>query len=172
MEENKIEKQVAQTILQQAEEVTVGDRTYKTAPPSIATLILASEAVSRLQHIPSDTQHVLEVSLAYAKDCRPLGEIAAILILGARHITETVKTPQKQSKRYLWGLFKRTKVTEVEQTVNRKDELTDYLLEFLTPKQLHELIARLLKRMQIADFFGLTTFLTEINLLRQTKVEN
>ena len=47
MPEN-IETKVAQTILQQPEEITVGDKVYKAAPPSAATLILASEAVARM----------------------------------------------------------------------------------------------------------------------------
>ena len=54
MPEN-IETKVAQTILQQPEEITVGDKVYKAAPPSAATLILASEAVARMPKIQLNT---------------------------------------------------------------------------------------------------------------------
>ena len=37
---------------------------------------------------------------------------------------------------------------------------------------LNNLVVMLLQKMELGDFFGLTTFLTEINLLRPTKVEN
>lgn len=54
-------------------------------------------------------------------------------------------------------------------TVDRKAELAKTLLEELTPRDLHNLTAQLLQRMQLADFFGLTTFLIEINLTRPTR---
>ena len=58
---------------------------------------------------------------------------------------------------------------EVEEVVDHKAALAKSLLEDMTPKELHNLAARLLQRSQVADFFGLTTFLSEINLLRQTR---
>jgi hypothetical protein len=166
-----IETRVAEAVLQQPMEVAVGKSTYLVAPPSVATLILASEAVSRLPAGAMDEQRVLEETLAKAEYCRPLGEVAAILILGAKGLTETVKVKEKQCRRYLFGLFHLTRTVEVERIVNRKEQLADDLLENLTPSELNLLISQILRRMQIADFFGLTTFLTGANLLRPTKVE-
>lgn len=166
-----IETRVAEAVLQQPMEVAVGKSTYLVAPPSVATLILASEAVSRLPAGAMDEQRVLEETLAKAEYCRPLGEVAAILILGAKGLTETVKVKEKQRRRYLFGLFHLTRTVEVERIVNRKEQLADDLLENLTPSELNLLISQILRRMQIADFFGLTTFLTGANLLRPTKVE-
>jgi len=165
----ELEKNVAATILQQPEEITVGKKTYYAAPPSIATLILVSEAVSRLPHKALDAEKVTGEVLANAQDCRPLGEIAAILILGAKAVNEAVPVYEKQRKSYLWGLIHRTRQKAVLH--NQKDVLADEILANYSPQALNNLIAQLLKRMQIADFFGLTTFLTEVNLLRQTKVE-
>lgn len=91
MPEN-IETKVAQTILQQPEEITVGDKVYKAAPPSAATLILASEAVARMPKIQLNTERIVDEVLAIGKDCRPMGEIVAIMILGAKGLTETRKT--------------------------------------------------------------------------------
>lgn len=167
-----IEEKVAGTILQKDIEVTVGGKKYKAAPASTATLILASEAVSRLPKVNLNPEKVVEESLSVARECRPLGDIAAILILGAKDLTETVKARQTVEKRRLWGLVKWTEETEVEQVIDRKAELAKKLLEDLSPRALNLLVAQLLQKMELGDFFGLTTFLTEINLMRPTKVGN
>jgi hypothetical protein len=166
------EKKVADAVLQAPVEVVIGTKRYVTAPPSVATLILASEAVSRLPRTVISADKILEGSLNIAKDCAVLGEIVAILILGAKHLTETVKAPQIKEKRYLWGLIKFRRTVEVEQTVDRKAALTKELLENLSPHELHALTGQLLRQMEIADFFALTTFLIEVNLLQPTKVES
>ncbi len=168
MEQPTTEQRVAQTILQQPEEITIGDKTYIIAPPSTATLILVSGAVSRLPHIELDEKKIMEESLYVAKDCEVLGEIAATLILGAKHINDTVESRHIEKKRHLWGLFS-TK-HEVVKIETKKDRLCRELMEEATPRDLHNLIAKALLKMQIADFFGLTTFLTGINLMRPTKV--
>lgn len=173
----KIETKVAQTILQQPEEVTVGGTVYKVAPPSTATLILMSEAAARMPQFRLDPERIVEEVLSIAGDCRPMGEFIAILILGAKGLTETRKVVRTVERTVydtcLFGLVKRPRViTETvgeEVVADRKAELARALLEDLSPRELHNLTARLLSRMQVADFFGLTTFLTEINLLRQTR---
>lgn len=81
-----IEQTVAETILEQPFEVKVGEKSYQVASASTATLILVSEAISQLPHIALDTEKVVEETLSVAKDCRILGDIAAILILGAKFI--------------------------------------------------------------------------------------
>lgn len=170
MEETTVEHKVAKEILQQPEEIIVCGKTYTVYPPSVATLILASEAISELPQIKLDTERLVEESLYAAKYCRALGDIVAILMLGARNLTETIKAPKTKEKR----LFRRLlsfKKEEQEQVIDRKAELAKTLLEELTPTELHNLAVQLLKRMQLADFFALTTFLIETNLLRQTKVE-
>lgn len=171
MKKKTIEEKAAEVILQRPMEVVVGERTYTVAQPSVATLILVSEQVSTLPRIVTDAQKVVEESLSIAKDCKAVGDIAAILILGARHLTETEETEKKAVKRYLWGLVRRETVVVEEKVVNRKEQLARELLETYTPKELYLLVASLLQRMEIADFFGLTTFLIEINLMRPTKVE-
>ena len=56
--------------------------------------------------------------------------------------------------------------------IDRKAELAKELLEDVEPKALNLIVSQILSKMQIADFFGLTTFLTELNLLHPRKVEN
>lgn len=169
-EEKTLEQKAAETILQTPVEIKVGDKTYHTAPPSTATLILASEAVAKLPHVVLDPKNVVEESLSIAKDCRALGDIVAIFILGAKNLKEKVRVQKTREERYLWGLLKREVIEEVEEVIDRKAELAQELLECLTPSELYNISVTVLQRMNLTDFFGLTTFLIEINLLRQTKV--
>ena len=168
MEQN-IETKVARTILQQPEEMTIGDKTYKIAPPSVATLILASEVVSHLPQVHLDEEKIIEETLSIAKDCRELGDLLAILILGATHINDKVERRETQRKRHLWGLFHTTRTITITETA--KEALSRELLENITPRDLNNGVAKIINMMQVGDFFGLTTFLTEINLMRPTKVE-
>lgn len=168
MSEN-IETKVAQTVLQQPEKVTVGDSVYYVAPPSVATLILVSEAVARMPKAKLDMERIMDEVLSIGKDCRPIGEIVAILILGAKGLTETKKSIKNIEKRHFFGLVKTTEHVEAEEIIDHKSRLAKSLLEDMSPRELHNLVARLLQRSQIADFFGLTASLTEINLLRQTR---
>lgn len=170
---DNIEKKVAETVLQQTTPIKVGNKTYQTAPPSTATLILVSEAVSRLPQVKFDLkkeESIVQPCLAIAKDCSAIGEIAAILILGAKGLTGVVKERIETQEPRFFGLFKRKRVVEVERTIDRKAELAKELLEDHTPLELFNLVTKQLGTMQLGDFFATTTFLIEINLLRQTKV--
>ena len=164
-----IETKVSQTILQQTEEIVIGDKTYNIAPPSVATLILASEVVSHLPQDKLNEDLIVEESLSIAKECREIGDLAAILILGAKHINDKTERREKRRRSFLWGLIHIDRSITITETA--KEALSRELLENATPRDLHTAIAKIISKMQIGDFFGLTTFLTEINLMRPTKVE-
>lgn len=153
-----VEQKTASTILQTPVEVVLGGKTYVVAPPSIATLILASEIISQLPSIKLNKERIIEDSLAVAKDFALLGDLAAVFILGARKASERGKRTFRQWLRRAPRQLVRT-------------TLASELLNEATPHELHAAIAQILMKMQLGDFFGLTTFLTEINLLRPTKVE-
>ncbi len=156
-----IESRVAETILQRpTEPIEICGERYRIASPSLATLILVSEAVSFFPRIDPDPDSILTEVLRTAKDCRKIGEIAAILILGARGLTEKRTVTETR----FFGLWRRKK----ELTVNLKEELAEKLLLHCRPSVLASVIAGRLKEMEIADFFGITTFLNEVNLLRPT----
>lgn len=161
--EKTIEQKAAQTILQEPEVVSIGGKTYNVAPPSVATLILVSAGISRLPHIRLDEKRVAEEVLSVAKDCRELGNIAATLILGAKQVNEIV-----EKRRGLWGFLGTRRTVKRRET--KMERLSRELLEETSPRDLHNMIAQLLMKMQVSDFFGLTTFLTGINLMRPTKV--
>jgi hypothetical protein len=149
-----LEQKTAETILQQPVEVEIGAKKYSVAPPSVATLILASAAVSKLPAVNLDTKNIATECLCIAKDCEALGEIVAILILGAKALK-----PATGGKRLLSALRK-----------DPKTALADEILENLSPKQLSNLVGKLLAGMELAFFFATTTSLTEINLLRKARI--
>lgn len=157
-----IEQKVGDAVLQRPKEIDINGRRFIVAPPSISTLILASEAISQLPQVNLDSRKIIEEVLFVAKDCRVLGDIVAVLILGAKGLKETVTTRKKR----FFGLFSKT----VTETVDRKAELSAWLLEELDAVRLNKLVRDLLKEFDIGDFFGTTTFLIGVNLLRSTKV--
>lgn len=165
-----VESQVATAILERAVgEVTIDGKTYSIGSPSVATLILVSEIVSTLpvvENVPQDK--VVYSVLRYAKDFKPLGEICAILILGARGLSKQVEETVVERK---WWLFKRKK--KVVRTVDLKGELSRLILETMQPQDIFNVIVGRLNLMQVGSFFAITTSLGEANVLKPTKeVEN
>ena len=161
MSGNNIEQRVAETILQKTQKVEIGGVTYEIAPPTTATLILASGLIAQLPAIALDNKKILDETLYIAKDCRVLGDILAVLILGAKN----VRTTKEVVKKRLFGLIQGRE----QVTVDNQAALSAILLENLSPSELNDHLALLLRTMQVSDFFGLTTSLIEVNLLRQTR---
>lgn len=164
MVNNDIQSRVAASILEEPLTVNVGEKTFKVAPPSLATLILVSEAISRLPSFTLDPNKLVQECFHIAKDCRLLGDLAALLILGAQRSEKKTKRAHTGVLGFIRGIFKRRRT--------EREALADEILKTLSPRELFTLISRILSSLQLSDFFGLTTFLTEINLLHQTKVEN
>lgn len=148
-----VEMKVADAILQQPVRVEICGETYLVAPPSVATLILASAAISKMPIVDKDAENIVYEALAVAEECAPLGEVIAILVLGAKGLTGVKKS---------WFWLKR-------KTVDKKAELAQKLLENLSPKQLNELMNSILAQMDMAFFFGTSIALSEINLTRAKK---
>lgn len=161
-----IEQRVGETVLQRNKEITIRDRQFSVAPPSIATLILASEAISLMPSVDLNPKNIVSEVLFIAKDCRVLGDIVAILILGAKNLKETVVETVEVKRR-----FRRPRVETVERVIDRKAEVSKWLLEELSPADMRKLFSDLINGFQLGDFFGFTTFLIETNLLRPTKVD-
>ncbi len=164
------EQKVGAAVLQKTKQIAVGDRVFSVAPPSTATLILASEAISLLPQQELDKDKIVVESLFVAKDCRVLGDIVAIFILGAKGLTEDITRKVKRRKKGWRGFLGFTETVTVTETIDRKAELAKYLLEELPPKELDIALSNLINDFQLGSFFGLTTFLIGINLLRPTKV--
>lgn len=164
------EERVASTILEQPMLIKVGSKEYAVAPPSTATLILASAAASTLPAVSLDEGKLVEATLNIAKDCTPFGDIVATLILGAKHVNDQVTRTEERTVKYFGGLLKRRVRVEVSET--KREQLSRELLEELSPRELQSTLAQILQTLEIGDFFGLTTFLLAVNTIRPTKVGN
>lgn len=164
------EQRVADTILQEPTIIKVGEKEYAVAPPSTATLILVSAAVSRLPRIQLDENRLVQDVLGAAKDCAAIGDIVAVMILGAKHVKDEAVRIEERTVTSCFGLFKRKMRVEVRES--KREQLSRELLENLSPRELQSVLAQILGTLEVGDFFGLTTFLLEVNTTRPTKVVN
>lgn len=163
-----IEEQVADTILQQPDEITIGGRTYPIGQPTPATLIMVSGLVSQLPEMDANADNILIEVLAKAKDCRIIGKVLAALILGAKRIKENHKIKVEHTgKRWSWKHFRF--VSNKPTYESEYQYLSKQVLDECTVEELRELITKRLLNMQVADFFGITTSLCVANLLKATK---
>lgn len=165
--ENTIESRVADTILESnIGTVDIDGTTYEIAPPTVATLILISKIISRFPVVERVTgAAVVNAVLHHAKDYDALGELAAVMILGARNLTEkrTVVTYTRK-----WFGLRRVK-HEREEIIDRKSILAERIMQTYSPTKLYQLIISRLNELDIASFFVITTSLSEANMLKPTK---
>lgn len=171
---DNLEKLVTDTILQQASDVIAIDGVeYPITPPTPATVIMISELVSQLPVVNRRADNILYEVLGTAKDMEVMGKIVATLILGAKRIKErryTTITHTTETKHWSWKKFRF--VADRATTTQRLlevDYLAEKILNEVTNATLIKLVSKRLGQMQIGDFFELTTFLSEANLLRRTR---
>lgn len=140
---------------------------YEIAPPSTATLIMVSAIVSTFPVVDINTpkEKILYSVLHSAQYYKGLGDLAAVLILGAKGLKEE-RIVQTEERR-LWGLWRVKKEQKI--IVDRKAELSKIILEEMRPSVLFNCIVRRLQSMDVADFFAITTSLSEVNLLKTTR---
>ena len=170
-----IEKKVADAILQRTSDMLeIDGNVYPIAPPTPATLILISELIAGMPEVRIDADNILFEVLNKAKNCKVLGKIVATLILGAKRVNEhrKVLVDKVVPKRvFSWKRLRLetvySKMKKVE--VDEVEHLSKLILEGCTPKTLRELVAKRISALEISDFFGLTTSLSEANLLKRTK---
>lgn len=166
-----LEKKVADAILERpCDSLTIDGEDYPIAPPSPATLIIVSELVAELPEVNLGGGNVMAEILRTAKDMRPVGRIAAALILGAKRIREDRKVTREVptgKKRWSWRRFGTVEATR-EVTLSELDWLSGRILEEVTPKTLAKVVSRRLGNMEMADFFGLTVSLSGANMTKRT----
>lgn len=170
-----IEKKVADTILQRtSDSLEIDGNVYPIAPPSTATIILISELIAGMPEVRIDADNILFEVLNKAKSCKVLGKIVATLILGAKRVNEHKKVLVDRVVPKRVFSWKRLRMETVyyrkEQIeVDELEHLSTLVLEGCSPKTLRELVTKRLNNLEISDFFGLTTSLSEANLLKRTK---
>ncbi|MGX8695364.1 MAG: hypothetical protein ACSW8D_03175 [Prevotella sp.] len=161
------QRRVADEVLQRPEIITIGGCVHKVAPPTVGTLIMVSEEISTLPELKLDMDNLINDVLREAKNCMAVGRAIAVLILGSKKIREARLTPAAEPT--LWQKIKfgkkKYEVTEPDPV----EALSFELLDNASPHELYEAMAKLVQRMQIGDFFGLTTFLNGINTTKPTR---
>ena len=169
-----IEKRVAEELEQRPETITIAGREYKIAPPSSMTIVLVSEAVAELPQMGLDGDNLVQDVLREARNCRPLGKAVATMILGAKRIREDRENMEKTCEKKR-SFFDRVFGRGAGYSCGERQEtgllgrLERELMEEATPRELHVAFADLVMRMQLGDFFGLTTFLSGVNMTKPTR---
>ena len=173
------EQVVAETILQTSttgSTISIDGQEYTITDPTPATLMMVSSEVSKLPKVDMGSENILFEVLRTAKDMQSIGRIAAILILGAKRIREGSEqgedkgdsTPTTRRNGWLAFLTKNNKKEAVRKR-SELDTLAQKCLETVTIRTLSAFIGKRLSEMQVGDFFGLTTSLSAVNLLKATK---
>jgi hypothetical protein len=140
-----IEQKVSDVILEKSSKIKIKDREFEVAAPTLATLIRISDLISTLPKVEMDKNDYISESLKIAKDCSVISEIVATMIVG-------VDTPKAR--------FYQKPIIE---------ELSEFISKKCTLVELKELIVQLILMMEIPSFFGFTTSLIEINLIKRTR---
>lgn len=170
-----LETKVTDAILQRSEEsITIDGHEYPIGPPTPGTIILISELVAQMPEINPEPKNIYHEVLRTAKDLSILGRIVATLILGAKRIKECRKVIVNEGIEYYerWSWRRLRKVTESRQIVSEKleiDWLTEKLINEVSSEVQSKIVAKRLGMHHIADFFELTTFLSEANRLKATR---
>ena len=168
--DTNIQSRVADELLQTPETFYFGGVRYSVPPPTFGTLTRVSGMLAR---IPSEGITAEEgkefgaiISSAYKYGVVP--RIVALLILGAK---EAAEPAQKSRGGFpLFRLFRRKKDAVIAGKT-KLDALTERLDLEASPGELKDAIVPLLERLELKDFFVLTTFLHRLNVTKPTKVE-
>lgn len=169
-----IEKKVAETILQGAiSTIEIEGTKYHVAHPTVGTLILISELVANYPEINAAPESMLIEVLRTARNSKLIGDVAAALILGAKRIKEHrtiyMKTYVPCTRFSLRKMKKVEGYKEVLEPTEEKDALAQMILLNCRASVIRDIIQKRFDELEIADFFGITTSLSEANLLAATK---
>lgn len=164
---DNLEKRVADSMLHRGDEVKVGGEIFTVSSPVMETLILVSEKICEIPSRKLDnTQQVFE-ALSCAKDCRPITDAIAIIILGANGLIH--REEREVEDLYLWGLIKKKRRIIIES--DEMARVSKKLRYNLSNSEILSLLMKLLEGLQVADFFVLTSILSEINLMGRTRTQ-
>lgn len=166
-EKDTLEKRVVDAILERSsDEIEIDGERLQIAPPTVATLMLVSEAVAELPMVDKGVDNALIEVLATAKDMAVVGRIAAILMLGAKRVNEKRERIVGRKRQWSW---RRCRIVTTEEREAEVEWLGRRVLEEVSPGVLLKVVSRRLVMMEVADFFALTTSLSEANQLRRTR---
>ena len=150
-----IEAKTADTLLEEPLEVTIGGKAYRVPPPSLGTLarigglISTMKTAERAEEI--DTEDIPIVALREAESAGVVADILATFVVGAKPVS-------------VWDKW-------IPRRLTKRDRVRREILQSVTPAEASRVFAVMLKSLQLGDFFGLTTFLRGINILKPTKMQ-
>ncbi len=139
-----IEQKVAETLLQKEIVATLSGKTYKVAPPCMATLVLMSEQIGFLIKGDLNNENFLENVFNNVEHAEKVAKSFAIMIIGAKELKKT----------NFWS----RKLENLTQEIMFAD-INDVAKEYV----------RILFEMGGQSFFQLITFLSDINLTKPTQ---
>lgn len=162
----RIERIIGEAILEDAQTVLVkGFGTLQVSHATTATLIEVSKIISEMD-IPDVTKMQegdrVGYVLANAGDFEAVADIAAVLVIGKKHIADKIKPIDRGH----------TFVSRVRyffcKKVSARKALRKAFLEDCTPMQLQEIITTCIGTQQIGFFLSTIIFLSEISVLKKT----
>lgn len=165
-----IQARVADELLQVPETFSFGGIKYTIAPPTFGTLSRVSAMLTRIPaavEIPEKGKE-FETIVASAHKYGIVPRIVAMLILGAKE-AEKPDTSTREGNISFLGIRRKKRRGIVQRT--KLDALAEKLDLEASPSELKNAIAPLLERLELKDFFVLTTFLHRLNVTKPTKVE-
>lgn len=165
-----IQERVARELLQQPETYSFGGETYRIAPPTFGTLVAVSSLFRGLPEngIEAEKGKEFEAIVSMAHKYNRVPRIVALLILGAK---EAEMPAKEKVKGNIFGRRSRRRNDAQRGSRTKLDALAEKLNYEASPSELKDAIAPLLERLELRDFFVLTTFLHRINVTKPTKVE-
>lgn len=148
-----IETKTAGTLLEEPISVTIGMREYRVPPPSLGTLARIGGLISsmKLQERSEDVKPE-EIPFVALREAGSAGVIADILA--------TFITGEKQES--VWSSI-------IPKYFTKHDRVRRRVLATVTPAEASRVFAVMLQSLQLGDFFGLTTFLKGVNILKPTR---
>jgi len=148
-QKKNIEGRVSETLLQNKLRIEVGKRTYIVPQPTIGTLAMVAEDISKLPNFAPDKK--MAELLAGCAHADKVARILAILIIGSKRIMLPGVFRYLPFKRNVAGMTRR-------------------LMRELTFGQIWNGVTAILSIAELEDFFALTTFLRTVNLLSAREV--
>lgn len=167
-----IEQQTAEAILQSAKEtIEIGGQQWELGKPTVGTIIMASELISQLPKFKDEMtgKDIIPEVMRVAKDAKVIGKIVALLILGAKRVLEHRK--RGKGGKIPWWRWLCDWLLHRKQVREEIDSLADLVLQELDSDRIFSIISNRLSNLQLGSFFGITTSLSQSNVLKATKDE-
>lgn len=139
--EKSVERRVADTILEKPNIITVRGKEYEVKRPTTSMLIEISAIIAQERpEVDSKAENIFSEVLRTAKNFTFLGDVLAVLIQGD------------------------SKNSFIKNIRNKR--LARTIIDTVPGAELKEMFTELLFSRDISDFFALTVFLSEVNILK------